>query len=210
MTVTIPDASLAENPLAHALEAETLTPGDLAPLATHLDALVASNIASTRLMVDRHRGTPVEDFYTLSHQSEQEAHRLLEPFVTVFTGPGTSGASLDAVAMGYPAHVARIAVTGTCWDYPVSFLHLVRASTRCYRHLREALAHTGAFTDSQLEHFAYFGHVDDEEIHAIESLLTDAPTAAHGPALQLAGHLAVFEDLFWQRMVTVCTPQAAP
>ncbi|GFZ97080.1 hypothetical protein [Nesterenkonia alkaliphila] len=209
MTITIPDAALVENPLALALEAGILTPGDLAPLATHLDALVASNIASTKLMVDRHRGTPVEEFYTLSHESEREAHRLLQPFVTPFTEPEAS-TCLDAVAMGYPAHIARIAVTGTCWDYPVSFLHLVRASTRCYRHLREALADTGAFTDSGLEHFAYFGHVDDEEIHAIESLLTEAPTAAHNPALQLAGHLAVFEDLFWQRMVTVCTPQAAP
>lgn len=210
MTATIPDAVLTENPLAQVIGSGSITPDALGPLAAHLDALVASNVASTQLMIDRHHGTAVEPFYTLSHQSEQEAHRLLQPFVTAYAQPPGSEAATDALALAYPAHIARIAVIGSTWDYPASFLHLVRASTRCYRQLREALVSTGAYTDRQLEHFAYFGHVDDEEIHAIESLLATAPSTALGPALDMARHLAVFEDLFWQRMVILCTPSTAP
>lgn len=108
--------------------------------------------------------------------------------------------------MAYPAHIARIAVIGSPWDYPVCFRHLARSSTRCYRQLREALALTGAFTDDQLEHFAYFGHVDDAEIQTIDALIATAPRAALSSALELARHLAVFEDLFWQRMLALCAP----
>lgn len=210
MTATIPDAVLTENPLAHAIGSGRITPADLGPLATHLDALVASNVASTELMIDRHHGTAVGQFSTLSHQSEQEAHRLLQPFVTAYAQPLGSGVAMDALALAYPAHIARIAVIGSPWDYLASFRHLVRASTRCYRQLREALVSTGAYSDRQLEHFAYFGHVDDEEIHAIESLLATAPSTALGPSLDLARHLAVLEDLFWQRMVILCSPSTAP
>lgn len=55
-------------------------------------------------------------------------------------------------------------------------------------------------------HFAYFGHVDDAEIQTIDALLATAPAAALTPALELARHLAVFEDLFWQRMLALCAP----
>lgn len=209
MIATIPDAVLTENSLAHAIGSGNITPNDLGPLAAHLDALLASNFASTKLMIDRHEGTAVETFYILSHDSELEAHRLLQPFVTAYRKQTESEAELEALALAYPAHLARIAVIGSPWDYPACFRHLVRASTRCYRELRRALADTGAFTDEQLEHFSYFGHVDDEEIHTIDSLLAAAPSAAMGPALDLAHHLAVFEDLFWQRMVILCTPSTA-
>ncbi|SHL73770.1 hypothetical protein SAMN04487849_109111 [Micrococcus luteus] len=209
MTAEIPDAVLSENSLAHAIESGSITPGDLGSLASHLDALVASNVASTQLMVDRHHNTAVAELYTLSHQSEQEAHRLLQPFVSAYHQSSERGSDLDAYAMVYPAHIARIAVTGSPWDYPVCFRHLVNASTRCYQQLREALAHTGAFTDNQLAHFDYFGHVDSAEIQTIDTLLATAPPKALTPALGLAKHLAVFEDLFWQRMLTLCTPSPA-
>ncbi|WP_137803197.1 hypothetical protein [Kocuria sp. 2SI] len=206
MTAAIPDAVLAENPLARAISSGSITPGDLGPLAAHLDALVASNVASTQLMTDRHHNTAVAELYTLSHQSEQEAHRLLQPFVSAHPRPSEPASGLDVYAMAYPAHIARIAVIGSPWDYPVCFRHLVHASTRCYRQLREVLAETGVFTDEQLEHFVYFGHVDDAEIQAIDALLATAPPAALTPALELARHLAVFEDLFWQRMLALCAP----
>lgn len=61
MTAEIPDAVLSENSLAHAIESGSITPGDLGSLASHLDALVASNVASTQLMVDRHHNTAVAE-----------------------------------------------------------------------------------------------------------------------------------------------------
>lgn len=55
---------------------------------------------------------------------------------------------------------------------------------------------TGRFTNDQLEHFSYFGHVDGDEIIALEAQLTDISIDARTWALRLAGHLATFEDLF--------------
>lgn len=209
MTATIPDAVLPENPLAQAISSGRITARNLGPLASHLDTLVASNVASTRLMTERHRHTAVKDLYALSHQSEQEAHRLLQPFVNTYPQASGRGRDLDALAMAYPAHIARIAIIGGPWDYPVCFRHLVHTSTRCYRQLREALTHHGGFTSTQLAHFDYFGHVDDTEIQTIDALIATAPYAALDPALDLAKHLAVFEDLFWQRLLILCTPSTA-
>lgn len=210
MIATVPSAVLNENPLANAIVAGDITPDDLAPLAVHLEALVSSNVTSTKLMAQRHHGTELGEFHVLSHESEREAHRLLQPFVTACLQNRRPPQVQDAIALAYPAHIARIAVNGTPWDYPVSFLHLVRASTRCYQQLRQALANTGAFTEDQLAHFAYFGHVDDHEISATESLIANAPADALASALVMASQLAVLEDLFWQHMVTLCTPKTTP
>ena len=206
MTPAIPDATLSDNPLARAVETAQIAVEHLGPLARHLDELIASNVASTKLMAHRHATTALADFHLLSHHSEQEAHRLLQPFVRACTAREKSPSASDALALAYPAQIARIAVTGTAWDYPVTFLHLCRASTLSYRMLRTALEATGGFTDQELEHFTYFGHVDDDEIAATHALLGDVPPDVLERACEAARHLAVFEELFWQRMVAVCTP----
>lgn len=203
----IPAATLADNRLTLAVAAGEINPDQLGPLAGHLDELVRSNIASTRLMAHRHRGTVLADVYALSHQSEVEAGRQLGPFVDACHGDAGSVVPLDALALAYPAHIARIAVMGSPWDYPVLFLHLCRASTACYRRLHDALAATGAFTPEQLAHFDYFSDVDDDEIAAIEALLADAPADALACALERAQHLATLEELFWHRMLALCSSQ---
>ncbi|UAL29768.1 hypothetical protein K8W59_18870 [Nocardioides rotundus] len=207
--MTTPAATLDKNPLAAALNVGRIHPDNLAPLAWHLDELVASNIASTKLMADRHADTPLAGFHALSYQSEKEAYDNLQPFVQACGAPPSDGCRLDALALAYPAQIARIAVVGAPWDFPVSFLHLCRASTASYRQLHRALSSTGRFTNDQLEHFSYFGHVDGDEIIALEAQLTDISIDARTWALRLAGHLATFEDLFWTRMVALCTPTTA-
>ncbi|MEV0572448.1 hypothetical protein ACSOSW_11595 [Micrococcus luteus KDCGSN] len=210
MTTAIPDAVLTDNPLARAISDGMVTADDLAPFAVHLDALVASNAASTKLMAQRHHGTDLGEFHVLSHESEQEAHRLVQPFVTACLQHGPPQQPGDALALAYPAHIARVAVIGTPWDHPVSFLHLVRASTRSYRQLRQALQATDVFDEDQLAHFTYFGHVDDSEITATRSLVATAPADALAAALDMASQLAFLEELFWDRMVLLCTPKTTP
>ncbi|MDV8022657.1 hypothetical protein [Rhodococcus sp. IEGM 1330] len=205
MTSTIPTAALTDNPLAIAIETGRVRPNDLAPLACHLDELVGSNVSSTELMARRHQNTPLASLYELSHQSEQHAYQLLSSFVGVYDTGSNPTRSMDAVALAYPGQIARIAVTGSPWDYPASFVHLCRSSTGCYRRLYESLLATEFFTTQQLAHFDYFSQIDEAEITATESLLTGIPDAALARALQLAQQLASFEELFWQRMVALCT-----
>lgn len=207
MTVTVPEAALAENPLARAIRVGDIAANDLAPLAAHLEALLASNAASTALMAHRHHGTRLGEFYALSHESEREAHGLLHAFLIACHRKAEPQPPNDALALAYPGHIARIAITGTQWDYPVSFLHLVRASVRSYQQLCQALAVTHRFDDDQLAHFTYFGHVDDEEITATAALLAEAPADALASAIDTARLLAVYEDLFWDRMVALCAPR---
>ena len=87
--MTTPAATLDKNPLAAALNVGRIHPDNLAPLAWHLDELVASNIASTKLMADRHADTPLAGFHALSYQSEKEAYDNLQPFVQACDAPPT-------------------------------------------------------------------------------------------------------------------------
>lgn len=203
---TIPSAVLPDNPLAAAISSGAIAPDDLGPLAWHLNELVAANAAAAVLMAQRHRDSALSAFYDASVAAEQEAHRLLLPLIQAYPPPWDEASSHDALALAYPGQIARIAVTGTPWDYPVCFLHLCRPSTRSYRQLHKALSATGVFDDRQLEHFAFFGHIDDEEVTAVHELIADAPNAAAARARELARQTGACEQLFWDRMVALCTP----
>lgn len=210
MTPIVPAARLAQNPLAQAIRTGTVSVDHLAPLADHLDALVASNAASAEVMARRHCGTELAEFYALNCESETQAHALLKPFVELFYLDGTTEPPYDPLAMAYPGHIARLAITGTMWHHPVALLHMVRASVGSYQELRQALAETGRFNDGQLAHFTYFSHVEDEEIAATGSLVAQAPANVRARAIAEARQLAVCEELFWDRMVALCTPSATP
>ncbi|GAA1803463.1 MULTISPECIES: hypothetical protein [Brevibacterium] len=209
MTPAIPSATLIANPLATMIRAGDLTPEALCPLPQHLDELVSANFASATLMLQRHRGSPLASFYKGNVAVEQEAHQLLTPLLQAFKLTRDGSASFDALALAYPGLIARIAVSGTPWDYPVAFLHLCRPSTLNYLQLHEALSATGAFSELELEHFAFFGHIEDEEIATVQQLVTDAPADALGRAYALAQQLATLEQVFWERMVVLCTAKGA-
>lgn len=209
MTNTIPSAELSDNPLAAALSSGRVATEDLGPLAWHLNELVAANAASAALMAQRHHGSTMSAFYTVSAAAEQEAHQLLSPLIQAYPPPRDNETSLDPLALAYPGQIARIAVTGTPWDYPVCFLYLCRPSTRNYRQLHQAMSNTSAFDDRQLEHFEFFGHLDEEEITAVQGLIADTPNTVLTRARELARQLATCEQLFWERMVLLCTPRGA-
>lgn len=206
MTVPIPGADLPENPLAKAITTGAIPVGKLGPLAWHLDELVSANAASVALMAQRHRDSTLADFYSEGASAERRAHRLLEPMLQLYRPDQEAIPTYDAVALAYPGLIARIAVTGTPWDYPVSLVHMCGPSTRNYRQLHQALNATGAFEDRQLDHFVFFSHTNQDEVAALQALLAAASAAEIARAYGLAQQLATCERLFWERMVSLCTP----
>lgn len=207
----VPSAAFSPNPFDDALRRGSIQASDLLAFAVNLHELVASNVASICHMAQRHGDGELGAFYRATADGEGEGLRLLASFVDAArdAAAGADPPAVDALAQAYPAYVARIAISGAPPGYLVCYLHLWRASTQTYRALARTLEHVSGFGESDLRHFAFFGDTDPELTALAEEIAGRIEPAARTRGLQLAHHLHLFEELFWRRMVVVCTPAAA-